>query len=47
MGINSNEELVKKFKLERNVVCTCMLIGYPDISYQRTAPRKEINIEWL
>ncbi|MCI6152274.1 nitroreductase family protein [Fusobacterium perfoetens] len=47
MGITSNEELIKKFKLKRNVVCTCMLIGYPDISYQRTAPRKEINIEWL
>ena len=47
MGIMRNEELVKKFGLKRNTICACMLIGYPNIIYQRTAPRKEINIEWL
>ena len=47
MGIMHNEELVKKFRLKRNTICACMLIGYPNINYQRTAPRKEINIEWL
>ncbi len=47
MAINHNEELIKKFKLKRNVTCACMLIGYPDISYRRTAPRKNINVEWL
>lgn len=47
MAINHSEELIKKFRLKRNVTCACMLIGYPDISYKRTAPRKNINVEWL
>lgn len=47
MAINYSEELIKKFRLKRNVTCACMLIGYPDISYKRTAPRKNINVEWL
>ena len=47
MAINHSEELIKKFRLKRNVTCACMLIGYPDISYKRTALRKNINVEWL
>lgn len=47
MAINHSEELIKKFRLKRNVTCACMLIGYPDISYKCTAPRKNINVEWL
>ena len=46
-NIEIDEELVKKFRLKRNSICACMLIGYPNINYQRTAPRKDINIEWL
>lgn len=47
MAINHNEELIKRFKLKRNTTCACMLIGYPDVTYQRTAPRKKVNVEWL
>lgn len=47
MAINHSEELIKKFRLKRNVTCACMLIGYPDISYKCTAPRKNINVDWL
>ena len=47
MGIMHNEELIKKFKLNKNSICACMLIGYPNINYQCTASRKDINIEWL
>lgn len=35
LGINEDREIV-----------TCMVIGYPDVKYQRTAPRKEANICW-
>lgn len=47
MAINHNEDLIDRFKLKRNVTCACMLIGYPNIAYKRTAPRKEINVEWI
>lgn len=47
MAINHNEELIKKFKLKRNTICACLLIGYPNIKFKRTAPRKEVKIEWL
>lgn len=33
--------------LEGEKDCTCLSIGYPDVSYQRTAPRKEADIRWL
>lgn len=47
MGILHNEELIRKFELNKKSICTCLLIGYPNIVYQRTAPRKKINIEWI
>lgn len=47
MAINNNEELINRFKLKRNITCACMLIGYPNIKFKRTAPRKEAKIEWL
>ena len=30
---------------EKNVCC-CLLIGYPDAVYQRTAPRKTADVTW-
>lgn len=35
MGIEDSEELI-----------SCLVIGYPDVRYQRTAPRKEADIKW-
>lgn len=26
---------------------SCLVIGYPDVKYQRTAPRKDANITWI
>lgn len=28
-------------------IISCLVIGYPDVKYQRTVPRKEANINWL
>lgn len=28
-------------------IITCMVIGYPDVQYKRTVPRKKANITWL
>ena len=31
---------------EKQIVVTCMVIGYPNVKYSRTAPRKAPNIIW-
>lgn len=36
LGIKEGEKLV-----------TCMIIGYPRVTYKRTVPRNKANIEWL
>lgn len=28
-------------------IISCLVIGYPDVKYRRTAPRKEATINWL
>ena len=28
-------------------IISCLVIGYPDVKYQRTVPRKEANINWI
>ena len=43
---NSNREACEWLDLEEKKVQICMLIGYPDVAYQRTAPRKEADVRW-
>lgn len=31
---------------EGKEIVTCMVIGYPDVKYKRTVPRKEADISW-
>ena len=31
---------------EGKKIVTCMVIGYPDVKYFRTVPRKEADISW-
>ena len=28
-------------------IISCLVIGYPDVKYQRTAPRKKADINWI
>lgn len=28
-------------------IISCLVIGYPDVKYQRTVPRKDANINWI
>lgn len=44
--IETNSELKKWLNIEENTVCACMLLGYPDVQYLRTAPRKKAQIIW-
>lgn len=32
---------------EDNNIVTCMVVGYPGVKYQRTAPRKEAEVTWM
>lgn len=43
---NENEELKKWLGIEGKTIKACMLLGYPDRSYRRTAPRKEAEVIW-
>ena len=31
---------------EEEIIATCLAIGYPNVEYKRTAPRKKANIVW-
>lgn len=39
---------IKKFLNidEKKNIITCMVIGYPDVKYKRTVPRKDADITW-
>ena len=41
-----NEDLKKWLGLEGKQIQACMLLGYPDRSYRRTAPRAEAKVVW-
>lgn len=48
MAANENEEIRKLLQIERDkTVACCLSIGYPNVSYKRTAPRKPANIKWI
>lgn len=47
MAAQGNEKIRKLLGLEGNKeIVTCMVIGYPDVKYIRTVPRKDANISW-
>jgi len=31
---------------EGKEIVTCMIVGYPDVKYKRTTPRKDPDISW-
>lgn len=45
-AIKHNPEAVEWLGLSGKNVCCCLLIGYPDVVYQRTAPRKTADVIW-
>ena len=48
MGFGSDQELLDFFGVkDSNEIISCLVIGYPDVKYQRTAPRKKADIEWI
>lgn len=44
---NKNKKIRKVLELgKKENIVTCLAIGYPDVHYMRTVPRKKANIEW-
>lgn len=41
-----NPELKKWLGIENKTICACMLLGYPDVQYLRTVPRKKAQVIW-
>ena len=44
--LGRNEELCNYLHIEKEKICACLLAGYPAVKYQRSAPRKEISMQW-
>ncbi len=46
--VSVSPKLMEWLGLEgRTLACCCMLLGYPAVKYQRTAPRKTGDIRFL
>lgn len=44
---NKNKKIRKILKLKRNEkIVSCIAIGYPNVKYYRSAPKKKANIKW-
>ncbi len=44
---NGNKKIHDLLEVEKDKeIVTCMVIGYPDVSYKRTVPRKAADISW-
>ena len=47
-ALKDSKELLDFFGVkDSNEIISCLVIGYPDVKYQRTAPRKKADIEWI
>lgn len=42
----ANAELKEYLGISDKTIKACMLMGYPNVSYERTAPRRKANVIW-
>lgn len=45
-ALNANEAACQYLGIRKEEICACLLVGYPNVKYQRSVPRKEVNIQW-
>ena len=45
--VDANKDLKKWLGIENETICACMLLGYPNQNYVRTAPRRKADITIL
>ncbi|MGF6906927.1 nitroreductase family protein [Fusobacterium sp. PH5-44] len=46
MALQNSEASKKLLGIGKKGIVTCMLLGYPDITYCRTVPRKKLSLKW-
>lgn len=47
-ALQDNKEILDLLGVEDSKkIISCLVIGYPDVKYQRTAPRKDATINWI
>ena len=46
MALSQSPALCEALGVRPEEIVACLLIGVPDVTYERTAPRKALNVEW-
>lgn len=47
MAAQGNDEIRDLLGLKgKEEIVTCMVVGYPNVKYVRTVPRRDANISW-
>lgn len=47
MAISASPNACDYLKLQPEQMKSCMLIGYPNVSFRRTVPRKPTSVKWM
>lgn len=48
IAAQDNKEILDLLQIkDSKQIISCLVVGYPDVKYQRTTPRKEANINWI
>jgi len=48
VAAQDNKEILNLLQIEDSKqIISCLVIGYPDVKYQRTTPKKAANINWI
>ncbi|MDZ5253497.1 nitroreductase family protein [Clostridium sp. LIBA-8841] len=47
LAAEGNEKILTLLGVENKKIASCMVIGYPAITYKRTAPRKKVEVNWI
>lgn len=46
MALGRNEAACKYLNVDAKQICSCLLVGYPAVKYQRSVQRKIVTVEW-
>lgn len=48
IATQDNQEILDLLGIkDSKQIVSCLVIGYPDVKYKRTVPRKTANINWI
>ena len=48
VACQNNKEILDLLEIKDDKkIVACMVVGYPNVKYKRTVPRKEVKINWI